>query len=77
MLSKLTQRQQDVVDFLRANDGEANESALMAYLGIPVHSVRGLLNRLEEKGVISTWEARNRMQCGGGGTTIGASLIDK
>ena len=77
MAVRLTPRQKDVVEFLNDNDGEANEFELATYLGIATHHVRGMLARLEQKGVLTADESFSRMPCSGGEKITTAWLHDE
>lgn len=73
--TKLTERQQALMDALRIAGGESNDFHLACELGTPRSAIRGMLRRLEDKGLVELVESRGNMGCGGSDTFVSASLV--
>jgi predicted ArsR family transcriptional regulator len=76
MSPRLTERQLALLEALRDSGGESNDFHLAFELGTPRNAVRGMLSRLEDKGLVETSESRSRMPCSGGETFVNARLVE-
>ncbi len=77
MAKGLTERQEAMLEGLRQNGGQASDQDLAIYLGTTLSAIRGIMNRLEDRGLLAIHEGHSRMPCSGGGKYVLAVLVEQ